>query len=111
MAEGQSPETSAEWEAAYHRVLRLLRTAEAEIKRIRARAGISEFHAYPSPQARRDVEWLLGEVDRQRRVCDLAAELCNSIDSWAEDIGGYRRPDEILKDLGPAVSELEKANG
>lgn len=38
-----------------------------------------------------------------RRLAELANELCVSLDSEAEDIGGVRSSGEILKEFGPAT--------
>ena len=49
------------------------------------------------------------EIAAAMRVAILADELCDAVDLVAEDIGGCRRPSEILAELGPAVDAMNAA--
>ena len=47
------------------------------------------------------------QLERLERVLDLADELCVAVDLAADDIGGSRPINEILRDLGPAVDDAQ----
>ncbi len=62
---------------------------------------INEFEAAKTEISRR-----LDRYEVLDSVYRLASELCDSVDCAAEDIGGQRNGDAILRELGPAVSAV-----
>jgi len=38
-----------------------------------------------------------------REILNLTNELCDSVDALSEDVGGHRKPDAILAEIGPRI--------